>query len=115
MPAAGRPTSDAWIASRTAPRRKKSSVPARQEWALGGECRVGLAERDGEDDVPARDGDEPVLGARAVAPDELDAATGERDDVALGRVEEVREAAAIAAVGEGQDAGDAVAIGLDVD
>src|SRR4051812_9448009 len=56
-----------------------------------------------------------MLGARAVAPDELDDAAGERDEVALGRVEEVREAAAIAVVGEGQDAGDAVAIGLDVD
>src|SRR5690349_229685 len=114
MPAPHRPTREAWMASRTASWRTKSSVTAREVWRLGGERRVGLAERDGEDDVPARYGDERVLRARAVAPDELDDAAGERDEVALGRVEEVRQAAAVAVVGEGQDARDPMALGLDV-
>ncbi len=71
--------------------------------------------RDGEDDVVARDGDEAVARAGAVVADELDDAVGERDELALGGVEEVRDAAAVALLGERQEPRDAVARGLDVD
>src|SRR6476660_9950473 len=89
---------------------------------LSGGCRRGdgllaerLAVRDREHDVLARDRDELVRRARPLAADELDRAVRQRDEVAVGAVEEVRETAAIAVGGQRQEPGDAVALGLDVD
>jgi predicted enzyme related to lactoylglutathione lyase len=81
----------------------------------GGSASVEPGLGDREDDVPARDRDEVVRRARPVAADDLDDDVGERDEVALGGVEEIRQAAAVAVGREGEAARDAVAGGLDVD
>src|SRR4051795_5641865 len=83
--------------------------------STGGSASVEARLGDREDDVPARDGDEVVLGAGPVAADDLDDRVGQRDEVALGGVEEVGQAAAVAVGREGEAARDAMAGGLDVD
>src|SRR2546421_11112438 len=70
--------------------------------------------RDGEDDVPAGDRQVRVrLGGAAV--ERLDGHLCERDEVALGCVEYVRYAAAVAVPREREHALDAVPVGLDPD
>jgi dienelactone hydrolase len=75
----------------------------------------GFAHGDGEDDVPPRDGHEVVLGARPVVVEDLDGDVGQRDEVPLGRVEQVGYAAAVAVAGEGHGPRDAVTVRLDED
>src|ERR671939_2197010 len=83
--------------------------------STGGSAPVEAGLGDREDDVAPGDRDEVVAGARAVAPDDLDDGVGQRDEVALGGVEEVGQPAAVAVGRERELAGDAVAGGLDVD
>src|ERR687885_573015 len=80
--------------------------------STGGSAAVEAGLGDREDDVAPGDRDEVVAGARAVAPDDLDDRVGQRDEVALGGVEEVGQAAAVAVGRERELARDSVAGGL---
>ena len=97
-PACSRPTAR----RPAAPRRR----PAR------GAVLGQLGDRDHH--VVARHGQEVVVGAGAVVADQLDGDVGQRDEVALGRVEHVAHAAAVAVAGQRQRPGDPVPRGLEV-
>src|SRR4051794_16010359 len=83
--------------------------------STGGSARVEPRLGDREDDVAPGDRDELVRRAGTLAADDLDDRVGQRDEVALRGVEEVRQAAAVAVGRESETARDAVAGGLDVD
>src|SRR3954462_15067759 len=83
--------------------------------STGGSARVEPRLGDREDDVAPGDRDEVVRRAGTLAADDLDDRVGQRDEVALRGVEEVRQPAAVALGREREAARDAVPGGLDVD
>src|SRR5438309_2074259 len=75
---------------------------------------LGVRRRHCENDVPAGDRQVWMRLARAT-PKRRHGHLGERDEVALGRVEHVGDAAAVAVARERQPAFDAMTLGLDAD
>ena len=76
---------------------------------------LDLAERDREDDVLTMDRDEVVMLDFGVAVKHLHGGIGQRDELALGGVQQIGQPAAVAIAGQRRDTDDAVARRIDGD